>query len=86
MPSKRTIAAATAATLVVGAFTIFLLIGAASEHTVLVVNNLLQTVSAVVAGLVCGLVAWRGSTGRRAGWFAMAIALLSWGAKQAYWS
>jgi diguanylate cyclase (GGDEF)-like protein len=86
MPSKRTIAAATAATLVVGAFTIFLLIGAASEHTVLVVNNLLQTLSAVVAGLVCGLVAWRGSTGRRSGWFAMAIALLGWGAGQAYWS
>jgi diguanylate cyclase len=86
MPSKRTTAAAAAATLVVGAFGLFLLVGAASEHTVLVVNNLLQTVSALVAGLVCALVAWRGSTGRRAGWFAMAVALVGWGAGQAYWS
>jgi diguanylate cyclase len=86
MPSKRTTVAATAATLMVGAFALFLLVGAASEHTVLVVNNLLQTVSALVAGLVCALVAWRGSTGRRSGWFAMAVALVGWGAGQAYWS
>jgi diguanylate cyclase (GGDEF)-like protein len=86
MPSKRTIAAAAVATLVVGAFALFLLVGAASEHTVLVVDNILETVVALVAGLICGLVAWRGSTGRRRGWFAMALALVGWGAGQAYWS
>jgi diguanylate cyclase len=86
MPSKRTTAAAAAAMVVVGAFAIFLLVGAAGDRTVLVVNNLLQTVSALTAGLICALVAWRGSTGRRRGWFAMAIALVGWGAGQAYWS
>jgi diguanylate cyclase len=86
MPSKRTTAAAAAATLVVGAFVLFLVAGAASEHTVLVVNNLLQTVSALVAGLVCAAVAWWGRTDRRRGWFAMAVALVGWGAGQAYWS
>jgi diguanylate cyclase (GGDEF)-like protein len=86
MPSKRTTATALAATAVVGAFVLFLLVGAASEHTVLVVNNLLQTVSALVAGFVCAAVAWWGKTGRRQGWFAMAVALVGWGLGQAYWS
>jgi diguanylate cyclase (GGDEF)-like protein len=39
-----------------------------------------------VAGLVCAAVAWWGRTGRRQGWFAMSIALVGWGAGQAYWS
>jgi diguanylate cyclase (GGDEF)-like protein len=86
MASKRTTTAAAAATLVVGAFALFLLFGGASEHTVLVVDNILETVAALAAGLVCALVAWRGSTGRRPGWFAMALALVGWGAGQAYWS
>ena len=86
MPSKRTTAAAAGATLVVGAFALFLLADAASEHTVLVVANLLETIAAVVAGLVCAAVAWWGHTGRRQGWFAMAVALVGWGAGQAYWS
>src|SRR6187549_752863 len=86
MPSKRTTAAALAAATVVGAFVLFLLVGSASEHTVLVVNNLLQTVSAVAAGLVCAAVAWWGQTGRRQGWFAMSVALVGWGPGQAYWS
>jgi diguanylate cyclase len=86
MPSSRTTAAATAATAVIGAFVLFLLVGGASDRTVLVVNNLLQTVSAVVAGLVCAAVAWWGQTRRRQGWLAMSVALVGWGAGQAYWS
>jgi diguanylate cyclase len=86
MPSSRTTAAAAAATGVMGAFVLFLLVGGASERTVLVVNNLLQTVSALAAGLVCAAVAWRGRTGRRRGWLAMSLALVGWGAGQAYWS
>jgi len=86
MPSTRTTAAAAAAALVVGAFVLFLLAGGASEHTVLVVNNLLQAGSALAAGLVCAAVAWWGHTGRRQGWFAMAVALVGWAAGQVYWS
>src|SRR3954470_1949563 len=86
MPAKRTTAAALTAATVVGAFVLFLLVGAASQHTVLVVNNLLQTVSALLAGLVCAAVARWGQTGRRQGWLAMAVALAGWGAGQAYWS
>ena len=52
----------------------------------LVVNNLLQTVSALAGGLVCGLVALSAAPGRRGGWAAMAVALVGWGAGQAYWS
>jgi diguanylate cyclase (GGDEF)-like protein len=86
MPTTRTTAAAAVATVVVGAFALFLLVGGAGEHTVLVVNNLLQTVSAVLAGAVCVVVAWRGRTGRQRGWLAMGVALVGWGAGQAYWS
>jgi diguanylate cyclase len=86
MPMTRTTAAAAAAAAVVAAFVVFLLAGTASHHTVLVVNNLLQAVSALVAGLVCAVVASRGRTGRSRGWFAMAVALVGWGAGQAYWS
>ena len=86
MPSKRTTAAA-AATLVVGAFALFLLVGGASEHTVLVVNNLLQTVSALVAGLVCAARRLAGSTPAGAAdgsrW---PLPSSGWGAGQAYWS
>jgi diguanylate cyclase len=84
--SSRTTAAAAAATAVAAAFVGFLLVGGASEHTVLVVNNLLQTVSALAAGLVCAAVAWWGHTGRRHGWLAMSVALVGWGAGQALWS
>ncbi|MGZ4632638.1 MAG: diguanylate cyclase domain-containing protein [Actinomycetes bacterium] len=86
MPSTRTTVAAGAAALVVGAFVLFLVVGDASGHTVLVVNNLLQTVSALVAGLVCAAVAVWGSTGRRTGWLFMGVALVGWGLGQAYWS
>jgi len=85
MPSKRTTAAATASAVVVTAFAVFLLVGGSSQHTVLVVDNILETVIALTAGLVCALVAWRGRTGRHRGWSAMAIALIGWGAGQAYW-
>jgi diguanylate cyclase (GGDEF)-like protein len=86
MVRPRTLAAVGTASFVLVTFSVFLLAGHASEHTVLVVNNLLQTVSALTGGLVCALVAWRGRTGRGTGWAAMAVALVGWGLGQAYWS
>jgi diguanylate cyclase (GGDEF)-like protein len=86
MPSTRTTVAAGAAALVVGAFVVFLLLPGVDDRTVLVVNNLLQTASALGAGLVCAAVAAFSRTERRAGWLAMAAALVGWGLGQAYWS
>ncbi len=86
MPRNRTIVAAACAALVLVGFVVFLVFGSSDPQTVLVVNNLLQTVAAAGSGLVCALVAWRGRTGRRTGWAAMAVALVGWGAGQAYWS
>jgi diguanylate cyclase (GGDEF)-like protein len=71
---------------VVGVFVAFLIVGDASEHTVLVVNNLLQTVSALAAGGVCAVVAGLRLTDHRFGWAAMGVALVGWGLGQAYWS
>ncbi len=86
MAQSRTAAAAAGAAVVLLGFVGFLGLVDASEHTVLVVNNLLQTVSAVGAGLVCAAVAWRSETAHRPGWAAMAVALVGWGLGQAYWS
>ena len=58
----------------------------ADDRTRLVVNNVVQMLSAIGAGLVCAFVAWRGSPRRRAGWLAMAVALVGWGLGQTYWS
>jgi diguanylate cyclase (GGDEF)-like protein len=87
--SRSTLAVAGVAGLVLLAFVAFLAAGHAGDDAVLMVNNLLQTLSALGAGLVCAMVA-RGATGgpaaRRGGWAAMAVGLLSWGSGQAYWS
>jgi diguanylate cyclase (GGDEF)-like protein len=68
------------------AFVLFLAVVPASDHTVLVVNNMLQTLSALVAALVCSLVALRGAPRRRSGWAFMGVALAGWGLGQGYWS
>jgi diguanylate cyclase (GGDEF)-like protein len=86
MYSTRTATAAGAAALVVGAFAMFLGVTDASDDTVLVVNNLLQTLAALAAGLVCASVAVYGRTGRQFGWMSMGVALVGWGLGQAYWS
>jgi diguanylate cyclase len=84
--SRRTAIAAACAGGVLLAFVLFLALVPAEARTRLVVNNLVQMVSAIGAGLVCAYVAWWGSPRRRAGWLAMAVALVGWGLGQTYWS
>ena len=84
--SRRTTVAAACAGGALLAFVLFLALVPVSDHTRLVVNNLVQMLSAIVAGGVCAFVAWRGSPRRRAGWAAMAVALTGWGLGQTYWS
>jgi diguanylate cyclase len=84
--SRRTAIAAACAGGVLLAFALFLTIVPAEARTRLVVNNLVQMLSAIGAGVVCAFVAWWGSPRRRAGWLAMAVALVGWGLGQTYWS
>ncbi len=84
--SRRTAIAAACAGGVLLAFVLFLTLVPADDRIRLVVNNLVQMLSAIGAGLVCAFVAWRGSPRRRAGWLAMAVALVGWGLGQTYWS
>jgi len=84
--SRRTAVAAACAAGVLAAFVLFLLVVPAEARTRLVVNNLVQMLSAIAAGGVCAFVAGRGSPRRRAGWSAMAVALIGWGLGQTYWS
>ena len=84
--SRRTAVAAACAGGVLVIFVLFLAVVPAETRTRLVVNNLLQMVSAIGAGAVCAFVAGRGSPRRRAGWAAMALALIGWGLGQTYWS
>src|SRR5262245_33806580 len=82
----RTRLAAATAGLVAGGVVLFLLVPGASDQSVLVVNNLVQTVRGFAAGVGCAVVAKWGRSGRSRGWAAMSVALIGWGAGQAYWS
>ncbi len=84
--SRRTAIAAACAGGVLLAFVLFLTLVPADDRLRLVVNNVVQLLSAIGAGVVCAIVAWRGSPRRRAGWLAMAVALVGWGLGQTYWS
>ena len=84
--SRRTTVAAACAGGVLVAFVLFLALFPAEPRTRLVVNNLMQMVAAIGAGAVCAFVAGRGSPRRRAGWSAMALALIGWGLGQTFWS
>jgi diguanylate cyclase (GGDEF)-like protein len=84
--SRRTAVAAACAGGALLAFVLFLTLVPVEARTRLVVNNLVQMLAAIGAGLVCAFVAWRGSPRRRAGWFAVAVALVGWGLGQTYWS
>jgi diguanylate cyclase (GGDEF)-like protein len=84
--NRRTAVAAACAGGVLLAFVLFLTLVPHEARTRLVVNNVVQLLSAIGAGLVCAFVAWRGSPRRRAGWLAMAVALVGWGLGQTYWS
>ncbi len=78
--------AAALAAVVLGCFVVFLFSGLASARSLLVVNDLVQTGSALGAGLVCLCVARCGRPERRTGWSLIAVALVGWGAGQGYWS
>lgn len=69
-----------------GSFVVFLFAGVASAWSLLVVNDLVQTGSALGAGLICVWVARSGRPERRLGWSLIAVALVGWGAGQGYWS
>lgn len=84
--SRRTTVAAACAGGLLVAFVLFLSVVPVEPRTRLVVNNLLQMMTAIGAGAVCAFVAGRVSRLRRAGWAAMAVALIGWGLGQTYWS
>jgi diguanylate cyclase (GGDEF)-like protein len=86
MQSRRTAVAAGVAGGVLVSFALFLVVSPDDERLVLVVNNLVQMLSALGSAVVCAVVAARCSGRRRAGWGFVALALAGWGLGQAYWS
>ena len=87
MPSKRTTAAATASAVVVTAFALFLLVGACERaHGARGRQHPARPSSPWWPAWSARSSPGGAAPGDAAGWFAMAVALVGWGAGQAYWS
>jgi len=84
--SARTRAAAGACGLFVTSFGLWLLLGSADQRTVTVVDDVVETVTPLLCGLVCAWVALRSRGRLRGAWAAMSVALLGWGSGQAVWN